>query len=110
MITSHDAFGYFAAHYGISFLAPKGVNTDSEPSAKQVAKLIQQIQREKIRAVFVENMSNPKLITQLSEDAGAKLGATLFADALSGPGKAGATYLEMMRHNVMELVQGMRAN
>jgi zinc/manganese transport system substrate-binding protein len=110
VITSHDAFGYFAAQYGITFLAPRGVNADTEPSAKQVAQLIQQIQRERIRAVFVENMSDPKLVAQLSKDAGAKVGATLFVDALSGPDKPGATYLQMMRHNVTELVAGMKLN
>lgn len=109
-ITSHDAFGYFAAHYGVTFLAPQGVSTEAEPSAKQVAKLIQQIKREKIRAVFVENMGNPKLIDQLSKDAGATLGASLYADALSTADKPGTTYLEMMRHNVRELVAGMAKN
>ena len=110
VITSHDAFGYFAAQYGITFLAPRGVNADTEPSARQVAQLIRQIQREKIRAVFVENMSDPKLVAQLSRDAGAKVGATLFVDALSGREKPGATYLQMMRHNVTQLVEGMQLN
>lgn len=110
VITSHDAFGYFAAHYGVTFLAPQGVNTDTEPSAKQVAQLIKQIQREKIRAVFVENMANPKLVAQLSKDAGATVGAALYADALSAPDQPGATYLQMMRHNVTQLVAGMQLN
>ena len=110
VITSHDAFGYFAAQYGVKFLAPQGVNTETEPSAKQVAQLIKQIQREKIRAVFVENMSNPKLIAQLSKDAGATLGASLYADALSTADQPGATYLQMMRHNVTQLVAGMAQN
>lgn len=110
VITSHDAFGYFAAQYGVKFLAPQGLNTETEPSAKQVAQLIKQIQREKIRAVFVENMSNPKLIAQLSNDAGATLGASLYADALSTTDKPGATYLQMMRHNVTQLVAGMKLN
>lgn len=110
VITSHDAFGYFAAQYGVKFLAPQGVNTEAEPSAKQVAQLIKQIQREKIRAVFVENMSNPKLIAQLSKDAGATLGASLYADALSTSDQPGATYLKMMRHNVTQLVAGMKLN
>ncbi|BDT71519.1 manganese-binding lipoprotein MntA [Comamonadaceae bacterium OS-4] len=110
VITSHDAFGYFAAQYGVKFLAPQGVNTETEPSAKQVALLIQQIQREKIRAVFVENMSNPQLIAQLSKDAGATLGASLYADALSTADQPGATYLQMMRHNVTQLVAGMKRN
>ena len=110
VITSHDAFGYFAAHYKIKFLAPQGVSTDAEPSAKQVAQLIKQIQREKIRAVFVENMSNPKLIEQLSKDAGATVGASLYSDALSAADKPGATYLQMMRHNVTQLAAGMKLN
>jgi zinc/manganese transport system substrate-binding protein len=110
VITSHDAFGYFAAHYGVQFLAPQGMSTETEPSAKQVARLIRQIQREKIRAVFVENMSNPKLIAQLSQDAGATVGASLYADALSAPTQPGSTYLKMMRHNVTQLVAGMKLN
>ena len=110
VITSHDAFGYFAAHYQISFLAPQGVSTDAEPSAKQVAQLIKQIQREKIRAVFVENMSNPKLLAQLSKDAGVSLGAPLYSDALSSIDQPGATYLLMMRHNVTQLAAGMKLN
>ena len=110
VITSHDAFGYLAAHYQIKFLAPQGVSTDAEPSAKEVAQLIRQIQREKIKAVFVENMSNPKLLAQLSRDAGVRVGAALYSDALSGAGQPGATYLEMMRHNVAQLVAGMKLN
>ena len=110
VITSHDAFGYLAAHYQIQFLAPQGVNTDAEPSAKQVAQLIKQIQREKIKAIFVENMSNPKLLAQLSKDAGATVGASLYADALSGPDQPGTSYLLMMRHNVTQIAAGMRLN
>lgn len=108
VITSHDAFGYFAAHYQIEFLAPQGVSSDAQPSARQVALLIRQIQREKIRAVFLENMSDPKLLTQLSQDAGVKPGVALYSDALSRPGKPGATYLQMMRHNVTQLAAGMK--
>ena len=110
VITSHDAFGYLAAHYGVQFLAPQGVNTEAEPSAKHVAQLIAQIKREKIRAVFVENMSSPKLVAQLSKDSGITVGANLYADALSAKGQSGPTYLEMMRHNVTHLVAGMTQN
>jgi zinc/manganese transport system substrate-binding protein len=110
VITSHDAFGYFGAHYQIKFIAPQGMSTEAEPSAKQVAVLIKQIQREKIKAIFVENMSNPKLLAQLSKDAGATVGASLYSDALSGPDQPGATYLQMMRHNVTQLAAGMRLN
>jgi len=107
VITSHDAFGYLAARYGITMLAPEGVNTDSEPSAKHVAQLIRQIKREKIKAVFVENMSNPKLIEQLSQDAGVRVGATLYSDALSQASGPAPTYMKMMNHNLTQLVAGM---
>lgn len=110
VITSHDAFAYFAAQYQIKFLAPQGVSTDAEPSAKQVAELIRQIQREKIKAVFVENMSNPKLLAQLSEDAGVKVGPALYVDALSAIGGPADSYLKLMRHNVTQLALGMRNN
>ena len=110
VITSHDAFGYFGAQYGIQFFAPQGMSTDAEPSAKAVAQLIRQIRREKIKAVFLENMSNPRLLTQLSQDVGVTVGARLYADALSGPNTPGATYLQMMRHNVTQLAAGMRLN
>ena len=110
VITSHDAFGYLAAHYQLRFTAPQGVSTEVEPSAKQVAQLIKQIQREKIRAIFVENMSNPKLLAQLAKDVGVVVGASLYADALSALDKPGSTYLKMMRHNVVQLVVGMRQN
>lgn len=110
VITSHDAFGYFGAHYQVGFLAPQGISTDAEPSAKEVAQLIRQIQREKIKAVFVENMSNPKLLTQLSKDAGVTVGPELYVDALSAPGGPADTYLKLMRHNVTQLVLGMKQN
>ncbi|CAN5535226.1 metal ABC transporter substrate-binding protein [soil metagenome] len=110
VITSHDAFGYFAAQYQISFLAPQGVSTDAELSAKGVAQLIRQIQREKIKAVFIENMSSPTLLAQLARDAGVTAGAALYADALSGADQPGATYLQMMRHNVTQLAAGMKLN
>jgi zinc/manganese transport system substrate-binding protein len=110
VITSHDAFGYFAAHYGLVFLAPQGVSTDAEPSARDVAALIRQIKREKIKAVFFENMSSAKLLAQLSKDAGVTMGAELYADALAKPGEPGATYLGMMRHNIGQLTAGMQQN
>ena len=110
VITSHDAFGYFAAHYRTKFLAPQGVSTDGEASAKQVASLIRQIQREKIKAVFLENMANPKLLEQLSKEAHMVPGDTLYADALSAPDKPGATYLKMARHNITALLAGLQKN
>ncbi len=110
VITSHDAFGYLAARYGITMLAPEGVNTDSEPSAKHVAKLIRQIKREQIKAVFIENMRNPKLLAQLSKDAGVGVGAALYSDALSDTRGPASTYLKLMQHNLTQLAAGMRLN
>jgi zinc/manganese transport system substrate-binding protein len=110
VITSHDAFGYFAAHYQVRFLAAQGVSTESAPSAREVGELIRQIKREKIRTVFVESMSDPKLVAQLAKDAGASVGGSLYSDALSPAGKPAPSYLLMMRHNVTQLVQGMKQN
>lgn len=91
-------------------LAPQGVSTDAEPSAKDVAQLIRQIQREKIKAVFVENMSNPKLLAQLARDAGVTVGPAPYVDALSAQGGPAGSYLQLMRHNVTQLAAGMAAN
>lgn len=110
VITSHDAFGYFAARYQIRFLAPQGINADVEPSAKEVAQLIRQIKRDQIKAVFVENMSNPKLLAQITRDTGVTMGPKLYVDALSGAGDPGSSYLKMMHYNVTQLISGMQQN
>lgn len=107
VITSHDAFGYFASAYGVAFLAPVGISTDAEPSAKQVAALIRQIRREKTTALFVENITNPKLIEQIGKESGVKPGGRLYSDALSKPGAGGDTYLAMIRQNVTLLKAAM---
>ncbi len=99
IITSHDAFGYFAKRYGLTFEAPQGMSTESEASAKDVAKLITQIREEKIRAVFVETITDNRLMEQIVRETGAKIGGTLYSDALSGPKGPAASYLDMMRHN-----------
>ena len=99
VITSHDAFGYFAKRYGLNFEAPQGMSAESEASAKDVAKLITQIRKEKIRAVFVETITDNRLMEQIVRETGAKIGGTLYSDALSGPQGPAASYLDMMRHN-----------
>jgi len=99
IITSHDAFGYFGDAYGLTLLAPAGVNTASEPSAKGMAALIDQIRKEQIKAVFVENISHPRLIQRIAKESGAKVGGQLFSDALSPKSGPAATYLDMIRHN-----------
>ena len=100
IITSHDAFGYFGAAYGMSFIAPQGVSTESEPSARDVAKIIRQIRAEKIPAVFLENISDTRLITRIARETGARVGGKLFSDALSKAGGPAATYIDMMRNNI----------
>jgi zinc/manganese transport system substrate-binding protein len=110
IILSHDSFGYFGAAYGITFLAPEGLSTESEPTAMDVAKLLRQIKSAGIHTLFIENMSNPKLIEQIARDAGADIGGTLYSDALSpSPGPA-PTYLAMFRNNVSLLKAAMLEN
>lgn len=100
VITSHDAFGYFEAAYGLTFRAPQGISTDSEASAADVAKLVEQIRAEKASAIFVENITNGRLAEQIASETGLKIGGTLFSDALSPPDGPAATYLDMMAHNI----------
>jgi zinc/manganese transport system substrate-binding protein len=103
IITTHDAFGYFGATYGMEFIAPEGVSTESEASAKDVAKIIRQIKAEKIPAVFLENVTDHRLLDQIAKETGAKVGGTLFSDALSEANGPAATYLDMFRHNIETL-------
>ena len=107
IITTHDAFGYFGATYGMAFIAPEGVSTESEASAKDVAKIIRQIKAEKIPAVFLENVTDHRLLDQIARETGAKLGGTLYSDALSDAKGPAATYLDMFRHNIATLTQAL---
>lgn len=108
VVTSHDAFGYFGAAYGVAFLAPQGISTETEPSAAQVAALIRQIRAEGITAVFVENMANPATLRRLAAEAGVAITGRIYADSLSPPGGPAATFEAMMRHNVTLMVPAMR--
>jgi zinc/manganese transport system substrate-binding protein len=107
VITSHAAFGYFADAYGFVFLAPRGVSTDAEPTAATVAGLIDQIRAADVRAVFIESMSDPRLIEQIARETGAVVGGKLYPDALSAPDGPAPTYLEMMRHNIRTIVAAL---
>ncbi len=107
IITTHDAFGYFGAAFGMEFIAPQGVSTESEASAKDVAKIITQIRTQKIPAVFMENISDPRLMQQIARETGAKIGGTLYSDALSGANGPAATYIDMMRNNVREFAAAL---
>lgn len=110
VITTHDAFGYFEKAYGVSFYSQLGVSAQGQPSAADMARLIDTIRAEKITALFMENMSDARLIRQLELDAGAHIGGTLYSDALSKPQGAAPDYISMMKHNVGMLTRGMRAN
>jgi zinc/manganese transport system substrate-binding protein len=107
IITSHDAFGYFGAAYGLKVIAPEGVSTEAEASAKDVAKIIRQIRSEHIPAVFMENISDHRLLDQIARETGAKIGGTLYTDALSGPDGPAPTYLDMFRNNVGALTAAL---
>lgn len=107
VITTHDAFGYFAEAYGVTFMAPEGISTDSEASAADVARLIDQVKQAGVKALFIENMSDPRLVEQIAAETGAKLGGALYADALSEPNEGAATYLDMFKHNVGLLVPAL---
>ena len=107
IVTSHDAFQYFGRDYGLAFIAPQGLSTASEASARDVARLIQFIRNQGIRAVFAENVADPRLLQRIADETGATIGGTLYPDALSGPDGPAPTYLDMMRHNARTLAQAL---
>lgn len=107
VISTHRAFGYFAAAYAIEFIAPLGVSTESEASARDIAGIITQIKTAKIPAVFLENISDPRLIRQIAAETGAKVGGTLYSDSLTGEKGEAPTYIEMVRHNIKALTSAL---
>lgn len=108
MLTSHDAFGYLGNRYGIQLLAAQGVSTDSEPSAKGIATLIKQVRQEKVKAIFLENMTDKRLLTELSKEAGVAIGGELYSDALSKPSEPAPTYLSMFKYNVETILKSFK--
>jgi zinc/manganese transport system substrate-binding protein len=107
VISTHGAFGYFAAAYGIEFIAPLGVSTESEASARDIAGIISQVRTSKIPAVFLENISDPRLIRRISAETGAKVGGTLYSDSLTGEKGDAPTYIDMVRHNIRALTSAL---
>jgi zinc/manganese transport system substrate-binding protein len=103
VVTSHDAFAYFGRAYGIRFLSPVGLSTDAEPSAGDIGAIIRQIRKERIRAMFIENIADPRLLERISRESGARIGGTLYSDSLSTPGTPADSYVGMMRHNARML-------
>ena len=107
VISTHRAFGYFAAAYGIKFIAPQGVSTESEPSARDIAAIISQIKKQKIPAVFLENVSDPRLMRRIAAETGANIGGTLYSDSLTDEKGPAPTYIDMVRHNIKALTSAL---
>ena len=107
VISTHDAFGYFSAEYGIRFIAPLGVSTETEPSARDVAAIIGHIKAQKIPAVFLENISDDRLIRRIAAETGSKVGGTLISDGLTGEKGPAPTYIDMVRHNIKALTSAL---
>jgi zinc/manganese transport system substrate-binding protein len=110
VITTHEAFDYYGDAYDVEFLAAQGVSEDAEPSARDIAKLIQQIKKEKITAIFVENISGARLLDRIAKETDARVGGTLYSDALSEPSGPAATYVDMMRYNTKTMVDTLRGS
>jgi len=108
VLTSHDAFAYFSQAYGVQFLAVQGFTTDQEPSAKHVATLIRKIRADKVRALFLENMSDPRLLEQIASETSVRIGGELYSDALSAPGTVADTYLKMMSTNAQTILMALQ--
>jgi zinc/manganese transport system substrate-binding protein len=107
VISTHDAFGYFAAGYGIDFIAPLGVSTESEASARDIAGIITQIRNSGIPAVFLENISDPRLMRRIAAESGARVGGTLYSDSLTDEKGDAPTYIDMVRHNIKALTRAL---
>lgn len=107
VISTHNAFGYFSAEYGVQFIAPLGVSTETEPSARDIAAIISQIKAQKIPAVFLENISDDRLIRRIAAETGSKVGGTLISDGLTGEKGPAPTYIDMVRHNIKALTSAL---
>lgn len=107
VVSTHDAFGYFEQAYGIDFVAPLGVSTDAEPSARDVANIIRQIKAQKVPALFLENVVDPRLVQMIAKETGARIGGKLYSDALTEAGGEAPTYIAMMRHNVGQITAAL---
>jgi zinc/manganese transport system substrate-binding protein len=107
VVTAHDAFGYLASAYDLNFLAPVGIDTEAEPSAKDLARLIDHLKETGAGALFVENISSPALVEQISRETGLKIGGRLFSDALSEKGGPATSYIAMFEHNLAALMAAL---
>ena len=108
VLTSHDAFGYFGRAYGVTFMAPQGLSSESEASAAQVAEIINQIKADGVKTWFMENQLDPRLVKQIASATGAQPGGELYPEALSAKGGVADTYVKAFRHNVNTLADSMK--
>ena len=109
VVTAHDAFGYLESAYGLTFMAPQGIDTEAEPSAKELAELIVFLNETGAGALFVENIANADLIAQISRETGIKIGGRIYSDALSVKGSPATSYLAMFSHNLELLTTSLAA-
>jgi zinc/manganese transport system substrate-binding protein len=109
-LTSHDSLQYIANCYGITLLSVNGWTNKSEPSAEELAKLARQIRVERVKALFLDSITDPRAMQRIAGETGARIGGTLYGDALSPIGGEADTYLKMLRHDVSTLKAGMMAN
>jgi len=107
ILTSHDAFGYFGREYKVRFLAPIGFSTETEASAADVARLIDQIKAENVKVYFFENSNDPKLVRQVAAATKAKPGGALYVEALSAEDGPASTYVDMFRYNVDQVAKAL---
>ena len=107
VITSHEAFGYMARDFDLNFLSPQGLATEADPSAKEVARLIKKVRKQRVKALFVENTSDDRVLTRIAEETGAKIGGKLYSDSLSMKDGPAPTYLQMMRQNAQTLLDAL---
>ena len=107
VVTSHDAFGYLATAYGLTFLAPVGIDTDGAPSARDLSKLIDHLKAVGAGALFTENITSPSLIEQIARETGIKIGGRLYSDALSTRGGPATTYEKLIEHNLRVLIKAL---
>jgi zinc/manganese transport system substrate-binding protein len=107
IITTHDAFGYFSAAYGVTFIAPQGVSTEADVSARDLARIIAQVRKDKITALFIENVTDARLLQRIAQETSVRIGGTLYSDALTDGKGAAATYIDMMRHNAGQMTQAL---
>lgn len=107
VLVSHDAFGYWGAAYGVDFVAARGWSSLAEPSAAALARLIRQVRAQRVQALFLENLGETRLMARVAAETGARIGGTLYADALSAPGGPADSFLRLLAHNARTVVDAL---